>query len=109
MADNDARERLLDLLDKKAFDPVLNTSPDDYQSDKDKKRLKDVQETTRSTQHSYHAKYKSAGKVVEMYRDDLSSSAAQKVHDELRGLGLPTLNDIKGEFEKLADQLDVKG
>jgi hypothetical protein len=39
---------------------------------------------------------------------DLSSKAAQKVHRELLALGLPTLNDIKGDFKKLARELGVK-
>jgi hypothetical protein len=34
MSDKDARQELLDLLDKKAFDPVLNANPDDYTKDK---------------------------------------------------------------------------
>ncbi len=106
MPDKHAREQLLDLIDRKAFQPVLDASPDDYKNDKDKETLRDVQKTTRSTQQSYH-KYNSAEKVRDMFRDDLSSDAAQKVHRELRELGLPTLNDIKDEVEQLADKLGV--
>ncbi|MDQ4044737.1 MAG: hypothetical protein M3173_04715 [Chloroflexota bacterium] len=102
---NDARQKLLDLLDKKAFDPVLQASPDDYTGD-DKQKLKDLQKTTQSTKESYH-EYGSAEKVREMFRDDLSSDAAQKVHKQLRDLGLPTLQDVKPEFEKLADEVGV--
>ena len=102
---NDARKKLLDLLDKKAFDPVLKASPDDYKGE-DQKKLKDLQKTTRSTQKSYH-EYGSAEKVREMFRDDLSSDAAEDVHKQLRDLGLPTLNDVKPEFEKLADEVGV--
>ncbi|HEV2127411.1 MAG TPA: hypothetical protein VGR22_02200 [Thermomicrobiales bacterium] len=102
---NDARMKLLDLLDKKAFDPVLQASPDDYKGD-DKQKLKDLQKTTQSTKESYH-EYGSAEKVREMFRDDLSSDAAQKVHKQLRDLGLPTLQDVKPEFEKLADEVGV--
>lgn len=108
MADSKAREKLLDLIDKKAFDPVLNASPDKYSSESDKKKLRDVQETTRSTQRSYHDKYKTAQAVVENFHSDLNSEAAKKVHHELRDLGLPTLNDIKDEFDQLADKLGVR-
>ena len=108
MPDNHAREKLLDLLDKKAFDPVLKASPDDYSKESDKKKLQDVQATTRSTQQSYHEKYKTAKDVLDNFRSDLNSHAAQKVHRELRDLGLPTVNDIKDEFENLADELGVR-
>ncbi len=106
MSDKDAEGKLLELLDRNAFEPVLNASPDDYSSESDRKKLRDVQEKTKSTQQSYH-KYGSAEKVREMFRDDLSSDAAQKVHRQLKYLGLPTLDDIKPEFEKLADDLGV--
>ena len=107
MPDKNAREKLLDLLDRKAFDPVLVASPDDYSSENDRQKLRDVQETTRSTRRSYHEKYTTAEKVRYNFRDDLSSDAAQKVHRKLRSLRLPTLNDIKDEFEQVADELGV--
>jgi hypothetical protein len=107
MSDNQTREKLLDLLDKKAFNPVLKASPDDYSKESDNKKLQDVQETTRSTQESYHKRYKTAKDVVDNFRSDLNSHAAKKVHQELRDLGLPTVNDIKDEFEGLADKLGV--
>lgn len=106
MSDN-ARAKLLDLLDREAFDPVLNASPDDYKDDAQKQKLKDVQSTTQSTKKRYHDNYDSAEKVEEMFRDDLSSDAAKDVHRQLRDLGLPTLNDVKSKFEHLADELGV--
>ena len=36
---------------------------------------------------------------------DLSSDAANKVQDDLRELGLPTLDSLKNEFHQLANQL----
>lgn len=108
MANDRAREKLLDLLDRKAFDPVLEASADKYSSEHDKARLRDAQDTTRKTQQSYHEKYKTAQAVYENFRDDLHSEAAKKVHRELHDLGLPTVNDIKDEFVQLADELGVK-
>jgi hypothetical protein len=107
MSDKHPREQLLNLLDKKAFDPVLQASPDDYKSEGDKQKLRNLQETTRHTQQSYHEKYTTAQDVRNNFRRDLNSEAAKKVHRELRDLGLPTLNDIKDEFDQLADQLGV--
>jgi hypothetical protein len=103
-----AREKLLDLVDGKAFDPVLKASPSTYSSERDKDRLRDVQDTTRNTQRSFHEKYKSAQAVYENFLDDLHSEAAKKVHRELRDLNLPTLDDNKDEFEQMANELGVK-
>jgi hypothetical protein len=45
--------------------------------------------------------------VVTNYKRDLHSSAAEKVHRQLRDLGLPTLDDIRDEFEKKAEALGI--
>ena len=108
MADQDKREKLLDFLDRRAFDPVLEASPDDY-NENDRKKLKDIKAKTQSTKKRYHQNYDTAKEVVDNFKADLSSEAAEKVHDDLRDLGLPTLNEIKGDFDKLAKNLGVEG
>lgn len=105
MSTNDAKQRLLDVLDRKAFDPVINADPGDYATD-EREQLRDVQETTRSTKQSYH-EYGSADKVRQMFRDDLSSDSARKVQRQIGSLGLPTLQDVKDEFERVADEVGV--
>lgn len=105
---DDKREKLLDLIDRKAFDPVLKASPEEYESEADRKKLADVQKTTRSTQHRYHTSYKTAKDVYQNFKDDLSSDAAEDVDRGLSALRLPTLKDIKPDVEKLAQQLGVK-
>lgn len=108
MPEDQAREKLLALLDKKAFNPVLKASPGDYKSESDRQKLAGVQRTTRNTQQSYHEKYATARDVLDNFRADLNSRAAKKTHSSLKELGLPTVNDIKGEFEGLADKLGVR-
>lgn len=103
---NEAREKLLDLLDRKAFDPVIHASSDNLPQ-RDRDRLEGLKEKTRATKESYHENYSSAQKVVEMYRDDLSSDSAQKVQRELEEFDLPTLQDVKNEFDRLVQELEV--
>ncbi len=104
MPDKQRKDQLLDLLDRKAFGPVLKASPDNYKSERNKERFKDLQSTTRKTQECY-AKVASAQEVRERFRGDLRTEAAKTVHGELRSLDLPTLDDIKDEFEALYDKL----
>jgi len=52
--------------------------------------------------------YDSAKRVVEMYRDDLSSDEAKKVHRQLRDLGLPNLGNVRDEFERITRDLGVE-
>jgi hypothetical protein len=106
MADKSAKEKLVDFLDKRAFDPVLRADAQDYPESK-RDKLQHAQRATEDEKDRYHH-YESAEKVYQMYRDDLSSEAAEKVHRELRDLDLPTLNDVRDDFERLADEVGVR-
>lgn len=105
MADN-AKEKLVNFLERKAFEPVLGADPDAYPENK-RDKLKDVQDATRAEQERFHD-YGSAEEVYQMYRDDLNSEPAQKVHRKLRDLDLPTLNDVRDEFEQLAQGVGAR-
>jgi hypothetical protein len=105
-ADQNAREKLLRFLDQRAFDPILRASPDRY-SGNDKDKLEHVKDATERTKQRYHQDYTSAEEVCARFREDLSSSSAQRVQRELEELGLPTLHDIKDEFEALCRDLGV--
>lgn len=60
-----------------------------------------MQGRTRTEQDRYHH-YESAEKVIQMYKDDLSSAKAREVNAKLKRLNLPILADVKDEFLKMA-------
>jgi hypothetical protein len=106
MARQDARERLLALLERKAFDPVLRADPNRFPAAK-RDKLRDVQRRT-ETEVDRFRHYGSARDVVVNFKRDLHSEPAEKVHRELRDLGLPTIEDVREEFERLAAELGVE-
>lgn len=106
MATGKKRE-LVDFLIKKAFNPVLHAKPDGL-SEADKRKLEHVRDATRAEIDRYRD-YGSAEEVVTNFRRDLHSSAAKKVHAELKSLHLPTLDDIRDEFEDKVRELGVEG
>lgn len=105
-SDDEARRRLIGLLDRKAFQPVLSAKAEDFPEAK-RHELEQVQDATRSERERFGS-YRDAGEVARMFHDDLSSAPAKKVHARLRELGLPTLNDIREEFERLEKELGVE-
>jgi hypothetical protein len=105
-ADQNAREKLIQFLDERAFDPILRARPDRY-SGSDRDMLTHVKGATERTKQRYHHDYTDAEEVRDRFRDDLSSSAAQRVQRELERLGLPTLHEIEGDFEDLCRDLGV--
>lgn len=101
----DAKQQLFDFLDRRAFLPVLDARPGDY-DDKDQDKLDHVQRATEAERERFRG-YPSAKKLVAMYRDDLHSKPAQKVDRELKALDLPTLRDFREDFERKVEELGV--
>ena len=91
---------LLRFLDQRVFNPIIKASPDDY-GEARKKKLRDVQDRTRSEKNRFHH-YSSAREIVDNYKSDLHSSTAKRVNRELDALKLPTLPSVKREFLKAA-------
>ncbi len=106
MNDEEKRRRLLQFLDKKAFEPILRRSADDYPGEK-KKRFEDVKRSTESERERFHRKYRSAAEVKENYLSDLNSKTAKKKNAELEDLGLPRLPEFREEFLDLCNELQV--
>jgi len=94
------KRELLSFLDRKVFNPILHASSDDY-SDTDQRKLKDVQDRTRSEKDRFHH-YGSAREIVDNYKGDLHSSTAKRVNGELEKLKLPTLPSVERDFRELA-------
>lgn len=101
----DAKDHLVDYLKKRAFEPVLHARADG-RPEGEKRRLADVQRRTREEIDRFEH-YGSAHDVYVNFKRDLDSEPARKVHAELKSLGLPTLNDIAGDFEDEARKLGV--
>ena len=106
MADSKKNE-LVRFLEERAFKPVLNAKPKG-RSEAEQKKLEQVQKAPRAEIERFH-NYGSAQEVVTNFKRDLGSEPAKRIHAELRSLGLPTINDIREEFEKRAEKLGVTG
>jgi hypothetical protein len=109
MSQDNAREKLVGWLDRKAFDPVLHASPEAYKSAEEKKKLAYVQAATRRDKKRYHDDYRSAEDVYRNFHEDLGSDAAANVRQQLRDLHLPVTSDIEQDFDELAGRMGVGG
>ena len=93
---------LLHFLDKHVFHPILHASERDLGT-KQREDLEDLKKRTQDEMGRFHG-YDSAEKIVQMYKDDLTSAAAVPVNARLQDLGLPRLVDVREEFLKLAGE-----
>ena len=103
MAQSDARQQLLDFLEKKAFQPVMHAKAQDFPQNK-RDDLQDVQRATQKEIERFR-NYPSVDDLVTNFKRDLDSAPAKKVHRTLHELGLPTLPDLREDFEALAEKL----
>ena len=103
MAHADARQQLLDFLEKKAFQPVMRAKPEKYPENK-RDKLEDVQRSTEKEIERFRG-YRSADDLITNFKRDLESAPAKKVHRTLHELGLPTLPELREDFEALAEKL----
>jgi hypothetical protein len=102
---DDARRRLVDLIEREALDPVLRAREEDYPEDRrgDLRRVKRASEAERERFRGYG----SAEEVLRMYRDDLASDRAEEVDRRLERLRLPRLADIRDRLEAEARTLGL--
>lgn len=103
---SDAKRRLLQFLEEKTFEPVLRAKPDGYPESK-RRELDHVQKATRAEIERFR-RYGSASEVVLNFKRDLCSAKAKKVHRELEELNLPTIEQCRDEFLRLAQEFNVK-
>jgi hypothetical protein len=106
-SEKEKKEKLIRFLNRKAFDPILKSSDSGYKSESEKKKLQDVKESTVSEKRRF-SEYESASEVKKEYLNDLNSTSAKKINKELSQLDLPRLPDLKEEFLKLCEKLEVE-
>lgn len=106
MSDDEKRRKLVEFLDRHAFDPILSKSPDDFPDDK-KKKFQDLKRSTESEKNRFHNNYRSATDVKNNYLSDLNSKTAKKKNSELEELGLPQLPEFRDQFMHLCEELHV--
>ncbi len=97
-----SKQQLLDFLDKHVFLRILHASERDLGT-KQREDLEDLKKRTGDEMGRFHG-YDSAEKIVQMYKDDLTSAAAVPVNARLQDLGLPRLVDVREDFLKLAGE-----
>lgn len=97
-----SKTELLDFLDKHVFHRILNASERNLGT-KQREDLEDLKRRTEAEKARFHG-YDSAEKIVQMYKDDLSSEAARPINARLQDLGLPRLVDVKDQFLKVAGE-----
>jgi len=101
----DAKKELLNFIDHKAFDVILNKDAGKMDG-KEKDELQELQRKTKKEKEKFHG-YGSAKEVKDNFLQNVRSEPAHKLNNELKDFKLPVLPDLKDDFEALCEKLGV--
>jgi hypothetical protein len=104
--DKEKKDILINFINRNAFNPVLRSSGEDFKTAKKKKKLQEVQRTMANEKERFD-RFKSARAVKKNYLRVLNSEATKQKKKEFSDLNLPGLPDLKEEFLKLCNKLNV--
>lgn len=103
-----AKERLVRLLDRRVFNPILRTSPKRYSSEAERKALERIKQKTENEKERVR-NYPSAAYLRRQYerKANAGSAAAERAQRTSERLGLPKLSDVHDEFEELCEKMGI--
>jgi hypothetical protein len=101
------RRQLLDFLDSRVFDPVLEALPEQYSSERDRRRLFEVKRIAEKKKERFHRQELSAAQIREQYFREMFFETSGKIGRELEDLELPRLLELKEQFLKICQDLNV--
>lgn len=108
MRKNDLKkELLLEFLDKRVFDPVLEATPDLYSSERDKANLELVKMNIERERDYFHNRSLSAEEIKNHYFRELYYESRHSIGKELEDLELPRFIELRDEFVSLCDELHI--
>lgn len=105
--DKDTRRRLLALLDRDLFNPVLARTREDFHRLDNKHRFDDARRKISRERSRYHDNCPTALDIKENFLRDVESRTSRRLNENLRALGLPTYWDARDEFIKLCETYHV--
>lgn len=104
---NDTKSELLDFIDKKALDPVLEAIPEQYSSERDRRLLKEVQKRAALEKESFHHKDLTASQIRKKYLREIYYEVHNRIGKELEDLELPRFIQLRAQFLQLCTDLNV--
>lgn len=101
------KETLLDFLDRKVFDPVLEAMPEQYSSEYDQKMLFVVQEKVKGERKLFHSTVLTAQEIKNQYFRELYFEGRGEIGKVLEDLELPRFLQLREQFIDLCRGLKL--
>jgi len=102
--DTDKRRLLLKFLDERVFRPIVDSPA---RQGPDAEFFREAQSRVHRTWARYPERYQTASAVKHAFLSDLRSPIGRQLAALLEWLGLPRFEDVRDDFLRLCDELDV--
>jgi hypothetical protein len=102
------REALLEFLDKKVFNPVLEAIPELYSSERDRRMLNTVKEKVKVDRERFHESYLTAEAIRDQFFREIYFEVRGRIGKALEDLELPRFVQLRAQFIDLCDLLKLQ-
>lgn len=103
----DKRSRLLEFIDQKILDPVLEALPEQYSSERDRKLLLMIQKLSAKEKEEFHDKRLTDSQIVEKYFRRIYWETHLRFGKQLEDLELPRFLQLREQFLQLCAELQL--
>lgn len=100
------KQLLLDFLDQRALDPILEAQPNQYSSERDRDILAEVQRNAAFEKEQFH-RAESAKQIRDRYLNDLYLEHISRLGNALEDLELPRFRQLRINFLQLCKELEI--
>lgn len=104
----DKKSSLLEFIDQKALDPVLEALPEQYSSERDRRLLLMTQKRAAKEKEEFHDKHLTATQIIEKYFRRIYWETHLRFGKQLEDLELPRFLQLRQQFLHLCAELQVK-
>jgi hypothetical protein len=97
-------QALIDFLDQKVFNPIMEARPELYSSEREQKMLDYVKKFTSTEIEYFHKKDNSPEQIKEMFFRELYYETSGVLGKDREDLELPRFLEIRDQFLNLFEQ-----
>ncbi len=103
----DKRSKVIEFIDQKALDPVLEALPEQYSSARDRRKLLMVQKRAAKEKEEFHDKRLTDCQVVEKFFRRIYWETHLRFGKQLEDLELPRFLQLRKQFLQLCADLNM--
>ncbi|NLD99732.1 MAG: hypothetical protein GX640_07645 [Fibrobacter sp.] len=101
------RDALLEFIDCKILDPILEAKPEFYSTERERRSLIKVKKQIAQEKESFHSNQLTSQQIYKKYFRQVFNESHYSLGRELEDLELPRFLEVKEQFIQYCKELDI--